>query len=361
MNFDVITSLALFVLAIAALILIHELGHFLVARLFKIEIEEFGIGFPPRAITLFEAGGTKFTLNWLPLGGFVRPKGENDPTVEGGLAAASPWARITVLIAGPAFNIITAIILFAIIFARVGMPSLTSGPVEILEVAPDSPAAAAGLLAGDLILQVNETIIDGSQTLQESIQASLGQETTLIVQREGGTEEITLTPRTDPPPDQGAIGIVMRIATDMRPVPPGEAILLGAGAVYEQIRTLITLPASLAQGTVATEDARLVGYKGMFDIYQNLRETEVEAGTPAGVGTLFFAATISVSLGLLNLLPIPALDGGRILFTLPEILFRRRIPPAYESMINVVSLALLLLLMLYINVQDFVNPAEFLR
>ena len=151
----------------------------------------------------------------------------------------------------------------------------------------------------------------------------------------------------------------MNTTGPMRDVSMGEAVVLGAGAVFEQTRTLITLPAQIYQGRIAAEDARLVGYKGMFDIYQNLQETEVETGTPPGVGALFFAASITVSLGLLNLLPIPALDGGRILFTLPEILFRRRIPPTYEAMINLVSISLLLLLMIYINVQDFINPATF--
>jgi regulator of sigma E protease len=247
-------------------------------------------------------------------------------------------------------------ILFGIIFSMVGVPG--AGPVEILEVAPSSPAEQAGLQPGDLILQVQDTPIESSLILQEAILANLGQDTQLEIQRGERTFEVILVPRTNPPPNEGAIGIIMSTLGPMRSVSPAEAALLGSGMVVEQIRTLVTLPVRIVEGSIASEDARLVGYKGMFDIYQNLQETEVEAGTPAGVGTLFFAATITVSLGLLNLLPIPALDGGRILFSLPEILIRRRIPPAYESLINMVSLALLLLLIIYINVQDFVNPAQ---
>ncbi len=353
---NILPSILQFVGAIAALIIIHELGHFVAARLLGIEVEEFGIGFPPRMLTLFEIGGTKYSLNWLPLGGFVRPKGENDPTVPGGLAAASPWARIVVLSAGPFMNLLAGVVLFALIFMRVGMP--TFGPVEIIDVAPGSPAEAAGLQIGDLISQVNETEIDRATTLQQVIANHLDQEIMMSIQRGDETLALTLVPRSNPPPNEGAVGIVMNTTGPLRSVSLGEALILGTGAVYEQIRTILTLPARVMEGSIAAEDARLVGYKGMYDIYTNLRETEVEAGIAPGVGGLFFAATITVSLGLLNLFPIPALDGGRILFTLPEILLRRRIPPSYESMINVVSLALLVLLMIYINVQDFVNPAQ---
>ena len=97
-----------FIIALAMLIFVHELGHFIICKLLKIEVEEFGFGYPPRALTIFERGGTKFTLNWLPFGGFVRPKGENDPSIAGGMAAASPWKRIAVLLAGPTMNLLTA-------------------------------------------------------------------------------------------------------------------------------------------------------------------------------------------------------------------------------------------------------------
>ena len=108
-----------FILAFGGMVLIHEFGHFIVARLCKIEVEEFGIGLPtPGALTLFTWQGTRFTLNWLPLGGFVRPKGENDPNIPGGLAAASPWKRLAVMFAGPFMNLFTAVLIYSIIFSR---------------------------------------------------------------------------------------------------------------------------------------------------------------------------------------------------------------------------------------------------
>jgi regulator of sigma E protease len=122
MSLTFLSQLLPFIAGLAALIIVHELGHFLAARLFKVEVEEFGIGFPPRIVKLFEAGGTVFSLNWIPLGGFVRPKGENDPDVPGGLAAASPWVRLAVLFSGPAMNLLAGVILASLLFYNLGEP-----------------------------------------------------------------------------------------------------------------------------------------------------------------------------------------------------------------------------------------------
>jgi regulator of sigma E protease len=145
-----------FVVGIALIIILHELGHFIACRLLKVEVEEFGLGLPPRAVTLFEAQGTKFTLNWLPLGGFVRPKGENDPEVEGGLAASPPWVRIIVYAAGGFMNILTAILLYALIISMVGKPDpARQDVVEIVSVASGSPAELAGIQPKDILVSIN--------------------------------------------------------------------------------------------------------------------------------------------------------------------------------------------------------------
>jgi regulator of sigma E protease len=345
-------EIAQFVGALAALIIIHELGHYVVSRLLGVEVEEFGLGFPPRLATLFTAGGTRFTLNWIPLGGFVRPKGENDPSVPGGLAAASPWVRLAVLAAGPLSNLAVGVILYAIIFTRIGMP--IPNQVQILEVAPNSPAQQAGLRPGDLIVQVNEVEIDSAQALQDVIRENLDKPVQLVYQRDGQLGEVTLVPRSQPPEGEGAIGIFMGNPT--RPISLITAFPLGARAVGDHAAQLLAFPVRMIRGQIAPEEGRLVGFKGMFDIYQEVRQSEPMPSIPAGVSVLSFFATITISLGILNLLPIPALDGGRIMFTLPEILLRRRIPPQYENVINLVSFALLLMLLLYINLQDFINP-----
>jgi regulator of sigma E protease len=353
------SDLLIFIGAIVLLIIIHELGHFLAAKLFGVEVEEFGLGFPPRAVTLFTLGGTIYSLNWIPLGGFVRPKGENDPTIPGGLAAASPWVRIAVFAAGPLANFLAAIILFAFIFTRVGVPDYTQ--TLIINVNEDSPSALAGLQTGDIITTLNEVTITSPEVLRATVAENLGKETRVTYLRAGQTLQTTLTPRENPPPGQGSMGIEYSHPT----VKVGfvKAVGMGSVALYDQVMQILTLPARLIEGSIAPEEARLVGYKGMYDLYENFREADevaaVEAEPVAGLNTVFFFASISISLGLLNLFPIPALDGGRILFALPEIIFRKRIPQNAENLINLVSFAMLILLMLYINIQDFVNPAGF--
>jgi regulator of sigma E protease len=344
MTLDSLTQLIQFIFGLGILIVLHELGHFLVARLLHVEIEEFGIGFPPRMVKLFEAGGTEYTLNWIPLGGFVRPKGENDPSIPGGLAAASPWTRLAVLFAGPAINIALGIVLAIFFFYSLGDPILSK--VRIDGIAPDSPAHQAGLQVGDIILKVNNQDIDGMEALQAAIQDSLGQPTQVIFERNGQTSSVDLVPRLNPPPTEGAIGVLLGNPT--QPIGFSAAIARGFTAAVDYVRAILQLPVNLVRGESPPGEGRgFVGYKGMFDIYQQIRNP------------LYFFMAVSFSLGILNLFPIPALDGGRILLTLPEILLRKRIPPRYENMIHLVGFAVLLILLIYINIQDFVNPIQF--
>jgi regulator of sigma E protease len=344
MNSVFVSQLLEFVIGLAILIIVHELGHFLVARLFKVEVEEFGIGFPPRALKLFDVAGTEFTLNWIPLGGFVRLKGENDPDVPGGLAAANPWTRLAVLSAGPLMNITLGVVLSIILFYNLGEPILDQ--VEIQAISPGSPAESAGLQVGDLIKKVEGESIQNVDDLQNKIYNHLGEPILLTLQRGDQLVEITLTPR-NPAPEDGAIGIQMGYPS--RPTTWSRAIPVGISAAYEYTRSLLLLPVRIMQGEVSPEEGRPVGYKGMFDIYQQIQNR------------LWFFMVISMSLGIFNLFPIPALDGGRILFTLPEILIRRRIPARFENAVHLVGFAMLLLLLIYINLQDFLNPIQLPR
>lgn len=334
-------QLVQFIAGLAILIIIHELGHFLAARLLKIDVDEFGIGFPPRAVRLFEAGGTIFSLNWIPLGGFVRLKGENDPNVPGGLAAANPWARLAVLSAGPLMNLGLAVVLSVILFYSLGEPVLNK--VEVQGISPGSPAEQAGLQARDLIVKVDGQAVSNVDDLQKMIYDRLGKPTQLTLQRGNQLVDVTLTPR-NPPPEDGAIGIVMGYPA--KPTTWAKAIPNGVSASYEYAKSVLLLPVRILQGQVSPQEGRPVGYKGMFDIYQQIREP------------LWFFMVISMSLGIFNLFPIPALDGGRILFTLPEIILRRRVPAKYENAIHLIGFAMLLLLLIYINLQDFINPVQ---
>jgi regulator of sigma E protease len=345
------TTLLQFIGVVAGLIILHELGHFVAARIFNVEVEEFGIGFPPRIITLFEAGGTKYSLNWLPLGGFVRPKGEDDPDVEGGLAAASPWVRIAVLFSGPLMNLLLAVIVYAVIFGQVGVPDTSI--VQVLETAPGSPAEQAGLREGDLLLAVNEVNVESNNDLRDEIYAHLGEEVSLTLERSG--EQITtfLVPRENPPEGEGAIGIVMN--NPIRDIHWVQALPMGVAATYNHSLAVLTIPAQLIRGDGG---GRPVGYKGMYDIYEGARSQQLIPGTSRSVNVLAFVVSVTISLGILNLLPIPALDGGRIFFILPEILFRKRVSQRIKNISNAVGFSLMILLLIYINVLDFVNPVQ---
>ncbi len=340
---DFVIQLGQFIGGLAILIFIHELGHFVAARIVHVEVEEFGIGFPPRMVRLFTAGGTLFSLNWLPLGGFVRLKGENDPSEPGGLAAANPFARLFVLFAGPFMNIMLGIGLAIILFYNLGEP--IPNQVQVQGVSANSPAEAAGLNIGDLLLTVNDAPVQSVDDLQSLIYSNLGKPIELTYQRGEQVNTITLVPR-DPPPQDGAIGILM--GNPSQPTTWSRAIPNGFSLAYRYTRAVLVMPVRLFSGE-ATPDERPLGYKGMFDVYQEIQNP------------MWFFMIISMSLGIFNLFPIPALDGGRILFTLPEILIKRRIPPQYENIIHLVGFALLIILLIYINVQDFINPVQIPR
>ncbi|MFZ6027350.1 MAG: M50 family metallopeptidase [Chloroflexota bacterium] len=346
-----------FVVGIALIIIVHELGHFIACRLLNVEVEEFGLGLPPRAVTLFEAQGTKFTLNWLPLGGFVRPKGENDPDVEGGLAAAPAWVRIVVYAAGGFMNIVTAILLFALIISIIGKPDPARlDVVEITSVAAGSPAEAAGIQPQDILVSINGQAMTSAEAVQEVIGANLGQEITIVYGRGEQRYEATAVPRTEPPPNQGALGIVMGTPTVQ--VGVFESLQGGVQAIGAYIRALSGMLGRLVSGQASPGEARVVGFKGMYDMYRTVRVDAPLPGLPPIVDTLNFFASLSVWLGLINLVPIPALDGGRILLILPELIFRRRVPAKVEAVMIGVSFLILIALMLFVNLRDFITPAQ---
>lgn len=309
--------------------------------------------------------GTILSLNWLPLGGFVRPRGENDPRVLGGLAAASPWKRIGVLLAGPLMNLLTAVVLFGLVTAMQGVA--VSGPVHLDQVSPDSPASQAGMQVGDRILEVNGQPVESTVMLSTVIRANLDKPVELLIERAGQQMKLTVTPLSSRSEQEGAVGILMAAETRSATV----VEVLRDGFLYTGLQAagLVYLPVALVQGAIQPDEARFVGLKGIFDMVNaavrkdvSTRQTESGGGgAPASTPTnwtLYIMAMLSVSLGVINLFPVPALDGGRILFTLPEILFHKRIPMEFENMVNGVAMLLLIAFMIFINVMDFVNPAQ---
>ncbi len=356
-----LVTLIQFIIVLGLLLFSHEFGHFIVARLLKIEVEEFGFGFPPRLVKLFTLSGTEFTLNWIPFGAFVRIKGENDPDVPGGMAASNPWKRLAVLLGGPGMNILVGILLFSVLFMRLGVPD--TSVVQVMDVTANTPAASAGLMAGDVITQVNNTPITTMENLQSAISSNLDKSTQITFLRDGKSTTVDLVPRSNPPQGQGAIGITM--GYPYKPVSWGQAVPTAVQATYEQAYQLVMLPVRLIEGSIPASQARVVGPVGIFDMYQQAVQMDSQAGSSSGstpssqtpeINVLYLISTISVALGFTNLLPIPALDGGRILFVLPEILLRRKVPAKYENLIHLIGFAALLLFISYVTLQDLVNP-----
>ncbi len=362
-------SLIIFLFALGGMIFVHELGHFIAARWAKVEVEEFGFGLPSKKlVTLFTWQGTEFTIHALPLGGFIRPKGENDPNIPGGLAAANPWKRLVVLFAGPLMNLLTAIVVFSFLIASEGVP--VPGSVKIDAVTQSSPAEQAGLEAGDMLLAINGQNITEIDPAIDIIQANLDKPVELSIDRQGEQLTLTATPLSSRQKTQGALGVSLAYPT--RPATFIESVSGGVTVTGIQAATIVYLPIALIQGAIAPKDARFIGFKGIFDMFDVAVQEDVStrqeiAATPPSANTstskptnwtLNLIGVLSISLGVMNLFPIPALDGGRILFTLPEILFRKRIPAQWENAVNGVAMLLLIGLMLFVNVMDFVNPVQ---
>jgi regulator of sigma E protease len=366
MNITLLQGLIFFTV-FTGMILIHEFGHFLAARLFKVDVEEFGFGLPPRLMKLFHWKGTDFTLNWLPLGGFVRPKGENDPNVEGGLAASSPWVRLGVLFAGPIMNLLAGLLVNSILFAQMGVPDMTR--VMLYEVTPKSPAAQAGLQANDFIVAVDGQQVTSDDQFRALIQSHLDQPMQITVKRGDKTLDVTATPLSSRSAQEGALGIL--------PGPPMvpaksffQAIPYGSMYTYAQMRQIVSLPVMLIRNQLPAQDGRFIGLKGIYDLFGQAVSRDVQSRetpsptttTPAPTEptnfTLQIIATLTLTLGIFNLLPFPALDGGRIMFVLPEIILRKRVPPELENVVNAIGFALLIAFMIYINAMDFINPVK---
>lgn len=343
------SDFVLFAAVLGALIIGHEFGHFALAKLLGVRVEEFGIGFPPKIVTMFTAGGTRFTLNLIPLGGFVRPAGEDDPAIEGGLAGSNKMTRAAVLVAGPAANIVLAILAFTAAF-RFAAPD--PDRVLITAVESGSPAEQAQLIPNDIILAVDGIEVTGFQALQDAINERLDRPALLSVQRDGETLELELVPRPNPPEGQGPIGVTLGNPT--REVGWLQALGLGLQSTGFQFSEMVHLPARLLHGELAPDEARISGLKGMYDMM--VWAGQIDRSSQRPFLTLNLIGVISAGLALANLLPIPALDGGRLMFVAFEAVFGRRVPPQHEGLAHTVGFMVLLALIIYVNLQDFVNP-----
>ncbi|NIS81445.1 MAG: hypothetical protein GTO14_14860 [Anaerolineales bacterium] len=344
----------LFVVVLGTLLLGHELGHFIAARLARVRVEEFGIGFPPRLLTLFEAGGTKFTFNLIPFGGFNRIAGEDDPDVPNGLLAASKRVRAAIYLAGPIANIFLGFLAFVLAF-KFAAPDLEK--VMITDLVDGAPAQVAGIREGDLVRSVSGQPVTGFDSMLEAVQAHLGTPVEIELERDGEPFIIELIPRVEYPEGQGPIGVTL--GHPAKQTSWLEATQIGAESIGLQVNALLSLPGRILQGVAQPEETRVVGLKGIHDMLTLASSIDRSAQRP--YFTLNFIGAISIGLALANLLPFPALDGGRILFLLFETLLGQRISPRFEVLIHAIGFAILIALMVYINLQDFINPVELPR
>lgn len=359
MNTGLLAGITFFIVFIG-MILVHEIGHFVAARLVKIDVEEFGFGIPPRMLTLFTWKGTRFTLNWLPLGGFVRLKGEDDPTVVGGMAGSKPWRRLIILCAGVTMNLLTAVITYSILFSQVGVPDQKS--VIITSVADNTPAATAGITPGDKVIYFNGIQVTDIDSLISLTYQNLGTPVHLVLDRDEELLEIAVTPRTEWPEDSGPMGIALSNPF----VPPKSwfaTLPISFQATGRDIGNLLSLPGKLIAGTARPEEGQLAGPRSIWNIFQaavtsDLKSRQAPSSEEAQPTfyTLLVIIGLSISVGTINILPIPAFDGGRILFILPEMIFRRAIPSKYQAAINGTALILLIALMAFFYIKDFINP-----
>lgn len=345
-----------FVIAFGLLVFFHELGHFLASKWLGIEVEEFGFGYPPRLLKLFSWKGTDVTINAIPFGAFVRPKGETDITEPGSILAAPAWKRLIVMLAGPVMNFIVGVIVLIVMYLAIGSP--VTNRVLITEVAPTSPAQSVGLQKGDIIAQVNGIELTGIEDFQSRIKQAVGTEVSLSILRGTDTLALKVTPRLNPPAGQGALGV--GISNPLEPMPFFTAVGSAFDTFGMQIVETVKLPFRLIRGEVAPQDARMVGIKGIYDIFNQAstmdQTSQVAASTPLPFYRMSLISILSIALGVTNLLPVPPTDGGQIMLLLPELLIKKRIPQGIVNRVNSIGYILLLGLMLYITFQDFINP-----
>ncbi len=342
-----------FIPVLSLLMIVHELGHFVTARLAGITVQEFGIGLPPR-LWGFKRNGVVYSINWIPFGAFVKMLGEEDPSAPGSFASKPRGTRAIVLAAGSGMNFLLAIVAFTLAFL-VGVPTIApESPVRLAGVSPDSPALQAGLREGDVVVSFNGQPVANAQRFRELTQQHLGESVEIVVRRGEAQVVAQLTPRVNPPPGQGSMGVALAVSTTIRQYPPLVALANGADQTLRAVGITFLVPKLLVDGAIAPSEARPIGVPGMAQLTGQAVEYAVDTGLwyPLFMLTGMFSAGLSVA----NMLPIPALDGGRLFFVLLEWIRGRRIPPEREAAYHFVGIVVLLTLMLLISLNDILSP-----
>lgn len=315
---------------------------------------EFGL--PVSAVEQLERG-TEYTINLIPFGGFVRMLGEEDPSAPGSFASKSKRVRVAVLVAGAGMNILLAIVVFTVAFMLGAPEPVATDNVMVSAVAPGSPADEADLRIGDIVVSLNDIPVKSPEELIALISDYLGEDVTLAIKRGPEILEVTLTPRVNPPEGEGAIGIGITPAVSkitLKYYPFGEALWSGLTETFGVIALTFSVPILLLRGLIPAELVRPIGPPGIYQQTASAVQASVETGWWFPI--LNLVGLISTALAITNLLPLPALDGGRIFFIFVETIRGRRVDPAREGAIHLIGLAILMVLMLVVSYYDIIRP-----
>ena len=348
-----VTSIILFLIVLSILILVHEAGHFFAARRAGILVEEFGFGLPPRVFGR-KFGETIYSLNLLPFGGFVRLHGENSSEVisepKRAFLNQNKKVRSVVILAGVFMNFVLAVFAFSIVYSFSGVPR-EGDSVRIVEIRPDSPASASGLQIGDIVREIDDTKISSNDGFIGYIENKKGEEIIIRSERSGveGLIELKAVPRLDPPAGEGALGVIISSSEVYFP-PLWQRPFYGIYYGFKDALFWVGIVAAgfvkiftdLSGGTVPQDVA---GPVGIFAL--------TSEAAKFGILTLInFVGILSVNLAILNIIPFPALDGGRLLFIGIESVFGRKVIPKVETAIHTVGMIILLLLIFAITASD---------
>ena len=343
---EILVTIIQFLAVLALVVVVHEWGHFAAAKAMGIQVNEFAIGFPPRLLG-FRKGETLYSLNLLPLGGFVKLEGENDPSKPRSLASKGVGTRFLVLVAGPFMNAVLAVVLLT------GLFMFTVDELSVRGVSPDSPAEMAGVLPGDTLLKVNNERVRNFDALADRINAHRGEEIEWLIRRDGAEMRLLLVPRANPPEGQGATGITVQIGGRQQasPVrPPWEALWMGLK------RTGLVLEAMKDEVSGVVSGGKTPEVAGPIGIAQLTGEVARDAGL---ISLVPLAALFSISLAVFNILPFPALDGGRLAFVILEWVRRgKKIPPEKEGLVHLVGFVVLIAIIITISYNDITRIVD---
>lgn len=333
-----------FIIVLGPTIFFHELGHFLVAKAVGVRVHEFALGFGP-VLWKRRKGDTVYSVRGLPLGGFVKLAGMDMPEDEADMVTDDDeesfnnktlWQRLAVIAAGPMMNLVLATVLFALYMGLVVIPPT----VQVVE--PQSPAAAAGLLAGDVITEVAGEKILSIREINQIVASHPNEEIAVSVLREGHRLDLRITPKLDPELDRARLGVGM---VEKPRDSAGRALLSGLERTYVVSRDIILAIVRMISGKIEPD---IAGPIGIFQLVG-------ESASRGFFFVLFIAAVLSVNLGLFNFLPIPVLDGGWLILLIWEAIRGRPLEPEQRGLVQFIGLAFLLLLMLFATYKDLLR------